>query len=177
MSRLLMVIDMQNDFITGSLGTKEAVDIVPSVVERIKEYKKAGEPIVFTRDTHKKNYLDTLEGKNLPVEHCIEGTKGHDICKEITDCVDLKDYTVYDKATFGSSEFAADLLDGFYEEVTDILMVGLCTDICVISNAMVAKTFLTEAKVAVDSKACAGVTVESHNNALDAMKMCQIEII
>ncbi len=177
MSKLLMVIDMQNDFITGALGTPEAVKIVPNVVRKIKEYQEAGSQIVFTKDTHFKNYLETQEGKNLPVEHCIKGTAGWDICDEIKAVINPEDSTVYEKLTFGSSEYAMDLSDGIYEDVEEIEMVGLCTDICVISNAMIAKTFLTEVKVSVDSSCCAGVTPESHNNALEAMKMCQINII
>lgn len=177
MSKLLMVIDMQNDFITGALGTPEAVKIVPNVVRKIKEYREAGSQIVFTKDTHFKNYLETEEGKNLPVEHCIKGTAGWEICDEIKAVINLDECTVYEKLTFGSSEYAMDLSDGVYEDVEEIELVGLCTDICVISNAMITKTFLTEVKVSVDSKCCAGVTPESHNNALEAMKMCQINII
>ncbi|MBQ8198284.1 MAG: cysteine hydrolase [Lachnospiraceae bacterium] len=177
MAKLLIVVDMQKDFIDGALGTKEAVAIVPNVVQKIKEYVQQGDKIIFTKDTHFDGYLDTQEGRNLPVEHCIKGTPGHEICNEIKQIVDLDDYKVYEKLTFGSSELAGDLAAGMYSDAEEITLVGLCTDICVISNAMLCKTFLTETPVCVAADCCAGVTPESHNNALKAMEMCQIKIV
>ncbi len=177
MARLLIVVDMQNDFIDGALGTKEAVEIVPNVVKIIEEFKRAKDKIIFTKDTHFENYMDTQEGKNLPVPHCIKGTKGHEICDEIKSCIAIEDCRVYEKLTFGSSKLAADLAAGEYNEVDSITLVGLCTDICVISNAMLCKTFLTETPVYIVAEGCAGVTVESHENALKAMEMCQIKIV
>lgn len=169
--KLLVVVDMQNDFIDAALGTKEAVAIVPAVQDKIKKYRNEKNLVVFTRDTHQKNYLQTQEGKNLPVEHCIEGTKGW----EITDKLEVLDAKVINKPSFGSmdlAEYAAGLPD-----LEEIELVGLCTDICVISNAFILKAKLPELKITCDSKACAGVTPESHNNALNAMKMCQINVI
>ena len=177
MAKLLIVVDMQKDFIDGALGTKEAVAIVPNVVQKIKEYVQQGDKIIFTKDTHFDGYLDTQEGRNLPVEHCIKGTPGHEICDEIKQIVDLDDYKVYEKLTFGSSELAGDLDGGMYNDVEEITLIGLCTDICVISNAMLCKTFLTETPVCVAADCCAGVTPDSHNNALKAMEMCQIKIV
>lgn len=172
MREILIVVDMQNDFIDGTLGTPEAVAIVPAVTEKIKNFP--GE-VVFTRDTHFENYMETQEGRNLPVPHCIKGTEGWEIRKEIDV---LRKGAVIDKVTFGSSELGPLLLDmNACEEITGITFIGLCTDICVISNAMIAKAFLPEVPVCVDSSCCAGVTPQSHLNALEAMKMCQITII
>lgn len=164
--KYLIVVDMQNDFIDGALGTKEAVAIIPNVAAKIKNFD--GE-ILFTRDTHEEDYLDTQEGKNLPVKHCILGTPGWEIADS------LKPFCMkapIDKPTFGSIELGEYLKKcGDAESVT---FIGLCTDICVISNAMIVKAMLPEVPVYVDSACCAGVTPESHQNALDAMKMCQI---
>ncbi len=177
MGNLLVVVDMQRDFIDGALGTKEAVAIVPQVVRKIEEFHQAGDKIIFTKDTHFKNYMETQEGKNLPVMHCIKGTSGHEICDEIKAVINLDEYKVYEKLTFGSSEFAEDLKNGVYDDVESITLIGLCTDICVISNAMLCKTFLTETPVYIVADCCAGVTPESHDNALRAMEMCQIKIV
>lgn len=177
MSRMLVVVDMQNDFIDGALGTREAQEIVPYVVEKIKACGAAGERIVFTMDTHGDDYTDTQEGRNLPVPHCIKGSKGWEICDGIKAAVDLEKYKIYEKGAFGSDKFAMDLAHGAYKDVTEIEFVGLCTDICVISNAILAKTFLPETKVVVDAECCAGVTPQSHEQALGAMKMCQVEVI
>lgn len=170
--KVLMVIDMQNDFIDGALGTKEAVAIVDNVAKKIAEFD--GE-ILYTRDTHFENYMDTQEGSNLPVPHCIKGTEGWEISSKLPVKADAK---IIDKLTFGSSELGPYLksLDE-KERVTEITVIGLCTDICVISNAMIAKAFLPEAKIVVDSSCCAGVSVATHNNALEAMKVCQIEVV
>ncbi|WP_310601507.1 cysteine hydrolase family protein [Anaerosporobacter sp.] len=177
MSKLLIVVDMQNDFITGALGTKEAVAIIPNVVKKIQHYMKNDDAIIFTRDTHAKNYLETQEGKNLPVEHCIKGEEGWEVCNEIKEAIAVAECKCYDKVTFGSEELAKDLMAGRYNDVTEIELVGVCTDICVISNALLVKTFLPEMPVKVDASCCAGVTEQSHKNALEAMKMCQIEIV
>ena len=172
MRKILIVVDMQNDFIDGALGTPEAVAIVDNVKRKIEGFD--GE-VLFTRDTHFENYLDTQEGKNLPVMHCIKGTQGWQIRSELDA---LRKTDAIDKLTFGSSTLFELLEDeNARERIDEITLVGLCTDICVISNAIGIKAFLPEVKVVVDSSCCAGVTVESHNNALDAMKMCQIEII
>lgn len=162
---------MQNDFIDGALGTKEAVEIVPKVAEKIKEFQ--GE-IVFTRDTHYENYSETQEGKKLPVPHCIQGSKGWQI-SEVLEKLRTPKMKVFDKPAFGSVALAEYLAEK--EELETVELVGLCTDICVISNAMVIKAFLPEVFIQVDASCCAGVTKESHKNALEAMKMCQIEIL
>lgn len=171
MRDLLLVIDMQNDFIDGALGTPEAVAIVGNVVGKVREF--AG-TVIFTRDTHEECYMDTQEGRNLPVPHCIRGTHGWEICDALLPYVSGDPL---DKVTFGSSELGG-LLKALDEAdpVRSITLVGLCTDICVISNAMIAKAFLPEVPVTVDASCCAGVTPESHRNALAAMKMCQITI-
>ncbi len=166
--KTLVVVDMQKDFIDGALGTKEAVAIVPNVAKKIEEYRTNGNQIIFTRDTHQKNYLDTQEGKNLPVEHCIEGTDGWQIAKELV--VSANDLVI-NKVTFGHV-WNRDLIKG-----TEIELVGLCTDICVISNALGLKSVLPEIPICVDASCCAGVTSQSHTNALEAMKMCQINVI
>ena len=166
--KFLIVVDMQNDFITGSLGSAHAEAIVPAVLSKVKDFDGA---VIFTRDTHADDYLDTQEGKKLPVKHCIKDTHGWQICDE------LQAYakTVIDKPTFGSVELPALLSSlGSVDEVT---LVGLCTDICVISNAMLVKATFPEAKVMIDSSCCAGVTPESHDNALAAMSAVQIEIL
>jgi len=167
--KILIVIDMQNDFIDGSLGTKEAVMIVEKVAEKIEEYRIQGYHVIFTRDTHDKDYLNTLEGKNLPVLHCIQGTRGW----KISEALDVDDSIVIDKPSFGSLELADFIRPVLFDEIE---LVGLCTDICVISNAMILKAAYPEIPITVDSSCCAGVTPESHKNALEAMKMCQINI-
>lgn len=168
---VLVVVDMQNDFIDGSLGTEEAKAIVPKVAEKIKEFKGL---VLATRDTHDKDYLTTQEGRKLPVEHCIKGTGGWEIRQEIAELI--KEEPI-DKPAFGSRVLAERLLalDG-KEAVESITLVGLCTDICVISNALLLKAFLPEVPVIVDASCCAGVTKESHIQALESMKMCQIQI-
>lgn len=171
MSDLLIVVDMQNDFIDGALGTKEAVLIVPNVKKKIEEFRGR---VIFTRDTHFENYLETQEGKNLPVKHCIKGTNGWQIRNELDA---LRKTEAIDKVTFGSSELGSKLVKLDEEEKIDsITIIGLCTDICVISNAMIAKAFLPEVPIIIDAKCCAGVSVETHENALKAMEVCQIKI-
>jgi len=172
---ILVVVDMQNDFVDGALGTKEAVAIVPHVAERVAEGLKRGEKLIFTRDTHRKNYVDTQEGKKLPVPHCIAGTDGWQVIRQLQEYLFAAE--VLDKPTFGSEELGCLLQELNDEEpIERITFIGLCTDICVISNALLAKAFLPEVELAVDAKCCAGVTPESHKNALAAMKMCQITI-
>ena len=157
--KTLLVIDMQNDFINGALGTKEAEAIVPFVKDKIKEYREAGNPVFFTRDTHGEDYLDTQEGKNLPVKHCIEGTFGWQISDEIGFS---EDDMVFDKNTFGYDWSQAVLAQPELFFGDEIELIGLCTDICVISNAMGLKTVFPETVISVDAACCAGVTKESH---------------
>ena len=167
--KYLIVVDMQVDFINGALGSDLAVAIVPNVVEKVKSFDGK---VIFTRDTHFKDYMNTQEGKNLPVPHCIKDTDGWQICDELKPYADV----IIDMLTFGSIELP-DFIKSFNEPIEKIELCGLCTDICVISNAVVLKAAFTEVPIAVDSSCCAGVTVESHNNALNAMKVIQIEII
>ena len=167
--KYLIVVDMQVDFITGALGSEHAKAIVPSVVEKVKNYKGK---VIFTRDTHFENYLSTQEGKKLPVVHCIEGTKGWEICAELKPFVK----TVVDKITFGSIDLP-NLIKDFGDEIEEIELCGLCTDICVISNAIVLKTAFPEVRIVVDGKCSAGVTMQSHETALSAMKAVQIEVV
>ena len=169
MKKTLIVVDMQNDFIDGALGTPEAVAIVPYVKHLIETFDGK---VLFTRDTHLADYLNTQEGKNLPVEHCIKDTAGWQIHPELET---LRKTDAIDKLTFGSSDLPKVLAQE--ERIDSITFVGLCTDICVISNAMVTKAFFPEVPLYVDAKACAGVTPQSHKNALEAMKMCQITIV
>ena len=165
---ILIVVDMQNDFISGSLGTKEAEAIVENVAEKIKHFDGK---VIFTRDSHKENYMDTQEGKNLPVSHCIIGTDGWQIHPALA----LYAKEIIDKPTFGSVALAH--LISAMDNVESITLVGICTDICVISNAMLLKAFMPEVPITVDASCCAGVTPESHKNALSAMKCCQINIV
>jgi nicotinamidase-related amidase len=177
MNKLLVVVDMQNDFIAGVLGTKEAEQIVEAVVNKLKLYEENGDSIIFTRDTHAKEYLETQEGRNLPVKHCVKGTKGWEINQSIEKACEISKYKSYEKVTFGSSELAKDIMNGVYQNINEIELVGLCTDICVISNALLIKAFLPEVPITVDAKCCAGVTPESHRNALEAMKVCQVNVV
>ncbi len=166
MKKTLIVIDMQNDFITMALGTPEAVAILPKVKAKIEEYKRRGDEIIFTRDTHGEDYMSTNEGKNLPVPHCIRGTKGW----EIADGLYTEGARIIDKPNFGWPYW--DL-----EDLREVEMVGLCTDICVVSNALIIKAQFPEISLTVDSSCCAGVTPQSHEEALATMKMCQINVI
>lgn len=165
MKKTLIVVDMQNDFITGSLGTKEAQQIVENVRKKITLYREEGAEIIFTRDTHQQNYLDTNEGKHLPVEHCIEGTDGW----QIADGLEVPGAIYIDKPNFG-------YLNWKQYPLEEVEIVGLCTDICVVSNALIIKATYPEIRVRVDASCCAGVTPESHQAALTTMKMCQVEI-
>ena len=172
MQDILIVVDMQNDFISGSLGTEEAQKILPNVKRLIENFNGK---VYYTRDTHYENYLETKEGKNLPVEHCIKNTYGWEICDELKN---LKCDGIIDKPTFGSLELVNMLLkDNDVETINSITLCGLCTDICVISNAMLLKSAFLDSEIIVNSSCSAGVTPDSHNNAISAMKMCQIKIL
>lgn len=171
MKQILIVVDMQKDFIDGSLGTPEAAEILPKVAEKMRSFD--GE-IIFTRDTHTPDYLNTPEGKNLPVPHCIRGTDGWQIAADLTT---IRAGKIIDKPTFGSVEPGKLLVAANETEpIGKITLVGLCTDICVLSNALLIKAHLPEVTVAVDASCCAGVTPESHNTALAVMKMCRIVV-
>lgn len=174
MKKVLLVIDMQNDFISGSLGTPEARDIVPRVCELIRQAKAEGAKVIFTLDTHTEDYPDTLEGKKLPVKHCIEGEWGHELCDEIkAELTD--DMIMVKKPTFGCVALMG-LLFPIVDEDTEIDIVGLCTDICVISNAMIVKALYPDNTIRVHEDACAGVTPQSHIEALNTMRMCQLDV-
>ena len=172
MQEILVVVDMQNDFVTGPLGTPEARTILPKVAEKVKNFPGR---VLFTRDTHEENYLESREGKALPVPHCIRGTREWEICPELET---LRKEEPVDKPTFGSTGLGEVLraADQYGEKIGKITLVGVCTDICVISNALLLRAFLPEAELAVDAACCAGVTPESHQTALRAMKACQIAI-
>lgn len=172
MQQILVVVDMQNDFVTGPLGTPEARTILPKVAEKVKNFPGR---VLFTRDTHEENYLESREGKVLPVPHCIRGSRGWEICPELEA---LRKEEPIDKPTFGSTGLGEVLraADQYGEKIGKITLVGVCTDICVISNALLLRAFLPEAEIAVDAACCAGVTPESHQTALRAMKACQIAI-
>ena len=171
-ARYLIVVDMQKDFIDGSLGTPEAVAIVPEVIRRIRRARDEGWTVIATQDTHGENYLDTAEGAKLPVVHCVKGTEGWRIPPEIADA--LGDSAVVEKPTFGSVDLPRRIAPA--EELT-IELIGLCTDICVVSNALLLKAHFPEARMAVNSACCAGVTPEKHRAALETMASCQIDIL
>lgn len=173
MKKILVVIDMQNDFINGSLGSDEAQNVVDAVSEKIKEYDVKN--IYVTRDTHTEDYLNTNEGRHLPVIHCIKNSKGWQLNEKIETATEGA--VVIDKTTFASVELADLLKAENNKEALEIELVGLCTDICVISNALLLKTFMPEVSIKVDSSCCAGVTPDSHKMALETMKMCQIDVI
>ena len=170
MKKILIVIDMQNDFIDGSLGTGEAVGIVEAVKEKIKEYPP--ENVIATMDTHGENYMETQEGQYLPVIHCIKGTEGWEIRPGIAEL--LKGARIYEKPTFGSTAMMEDLKALSEKEELELELIGLCTDICVVSNALLLKAAMPEVKISVDPACCAGVTPEKHEAALETMRSCQI---
>lgn len=169
MSKYLIVVDVQKDFVDGALGTKEAIAIIPNVKEKIAEYKTDGGKIIFTRDTHSTDYMSTNEGKHLPVEHCVKNTVGW----EIYDGLDVSNAEIIDKPSFGYTEWEKHIEN---DGDLAIEIIGLCTDICVVSNALILKALFPEATISVDPEACAGVTPESHNAAIETMKMCQVEM-
>lgn len=170
--KYLIVVDMQKDFVNGALGTKEAEAIVPAVLEKVQNFE--GE-IIFTKDTHFADYLSTSEGKMLPVEHCIKDTDGWMLIEELEKYCAENSNTVYEKITFGCKELAQDMLAKHEEDpIGSIELIGLCTDICVVSNALLLKAFLPEVEIAVDASCCAGVTPAAHQAALQTMSSCQI---
>lgn len=170
--KLLVVVDMQKDFVDGSLGTPEAQAIVDSVVKKVSAEKDAGTDLIFTLDTHEANYLETAEGKHLPVEHCIRGTEGWMLIPELRPLAE--GCKIVEKPTFGSTKLAHLAASNRYDSIE---LIGLCTDICVISNALLLKAAVPETPISVDASCCAGVTPASHENALSAMNMCQISIV
>ncbi|MBR2671508.1 MAG: cysteine hydrolase [Oscillospiraceae bacterium] len=172
MKKYLIVVDMQNDFIDGSLGTPEAVDTVEYVKQKIISYPK--ECVIATMDTHGDDYMETHEGKMLPVKHCIKGTEGWEISPELKPC--LEGAKIYEKPTFGCLEMANDLKAVSEKEDIEIELVGLCTDICVLSNALLLRAFMPEAEISVDARCCAGVTPELHDAALKTMQSCHIRV-
>lgn len=176
MKDVLIVVDMQNDFIDGSLGTKEAQAIVGNVKNKIREYLDAGKPVIFTMDTHEENYLDTFEGKHLPVPHCIQKTHGWYVREELAEMLnpETDDFTFITKPTFGSDLLIDALLDTHGESFE---FCGLCTDICVISNVLITKAYFDSNEIVVDSSCCAGVTPEKHEAALEVMRSCQVEVL
>ena len=176
MKKILVVIDMQKDFVDGALGTPEAVAIVPDVV---KEIKKKYDKVFVTRDTHQSNYLETQEGRNLPVVHCVENTPGWQLDKKVANALKkVEDPVILNKPTFGSDRLAP-RIRAYCDpaEIESITLIGLCTDICVVSNAMLLKVAFPETELRCIAKCCAGVTPESHEAALTTMKMCQVKII
>ena len=172
MRKILIVIDMQNDFIDAALGSQEAVGIVEAVKEKIRSYPAAD--VIATMDTHGDNYMNTQEGKYLPVPHCIKGTDGWQIRPDIAEL--LNGAKIYEKPTFGSTAMAADLKEVSEKEEIELELIGLCTDICVVSNALLLKAAMPEVKISVDPACCAGVTPEKHLAALETMRSCQIQV-
>ena len=174
MKNFLVVVDMQNDFVDGALGSAEAVAIVPNVVDKIKNFD--GE-IFVTLDTHFDNYMETAEGKKLPVPHCIKGTNGWELNPEVAKALEGKKHTVVEKLTFGSVDLPKLMKEAAGEEVFSAELIGLCTDICVVSNALLLKAAFPEADIFVDAAACAGVTPQKHEAALETMRSCQITVL
>lgn len=174
MKKILIVVDMQKDFVDGALGSKEAVEIVSNVVKRIKNFDG---DIIVTYDTHYENYMETQEGKNLPVPHCIKGTKGWQLDESVQTALEKKQYLAIEKPTFGSTELIGHIKENYNPQEIEIELIGLCTDICVVSNALLLKANFPETKVSVVASCCAGVTPDSHNAALTTMKMCHVNII
>ncbi|MDR3271082.1 MAG: cysteine hydrolase [Peptococcaceae bacterium] len=173
MKKALVVIDMQNDFISGALGSAAARAIVPRVVRKLKIHSEMGSRIIFTRDTHTPDYLNTQEGMSLPVVHCVKDTPGWRIADEIATAVCLDDCQIFDKGGFGSVELAQYLRDEVYEEIE---LLGLVSSICVVSNALLIKAYLPEAKLSVDASCTAGITEEDYQASLCVLKMCQIQL-
>lgn len=174
MKKVLVVVDIQNDFVDGALGTPEAVAIVDAAAEKIKNFDG---DIFVTYDTHFENYMDTLEGKKLPVPHCIKGTNGWELNPKIANALMGKDYTAVEKLTFGSVDLPQLVKEKIGNQKAEITLIGLCTDICVVSNALLLKANILDSEIFVDSACCAGVTRDTHNAALDTMRCCQINVI
>lgn len=186
--KIVVVVDMQNDFVTGPLGSPEAQAIVPVMVDRLKEYDDGNTLVLFTKDTHFNDYLETQEGQNLPIQHCIYMTDGWSICKDISSYVDHANFLHYSsgkiinsrilKDTFGSISLGELIKDASEKaNVESITFMGVCTDICVVSNALLTKAFVPDIPVIVDASCCAGTTVEKHKAALETMKSCQIKVV
>lgn len=173
MRKILIVIDMQNDFIDAALGSEEAVAVVETVKEKIRSYP--AENVIATMDTHGENYMQTQEGKYLPVPHCIRGSEGWLIRPDIAEL--LTGAKIYEKPVFGSTVLAEDLKELSEKEEIELELIGLCTDICVVSNALLLKSVIPEVKISVDAACCAGVTPEKHLAALETMRSCQIQVI
>lgn len=175
MEKYLIVVDMQKDFVNGALGTREAEDIVANVAEKVKNFPGT---VIFTKDTHFADYLSTQEGKKLPVEHCIKGTSGWELTEALQELCEQKNAQVYEKTTFGCTQLAKDLQEKHGDGAgVSLELVGLCTDICVVSNALLLKAFMTEAEISVDASCTAGVTPMKHDAALETMRSCQIQIL
>ena len=180
--KILIVVDMQEDFVNGSLGTPEARYIVRNVVSRIKEYNANEDLVLYTMDTHGDNYFNTQEGRKLPVEHCIPFTKGYQIVKDIKDAVPILAKHTIPKQSFGTIKWESILKENLKEEIEkdgrnlDIEIIGVCTDICVVSNALILKAIFPEAEISVDAYCCAGTTPDNHKAALQVMECCQINI-
>ena len=177
--KILIVVDMQKDFVDGALGTVEAAAIVPAVAEKIRAYRAAGDVVIATRDTHEENYLSTQEGRFLPVVHCVRGTAGWQLDPAVAEALG-PDAEIVDKPTFGSMELITKV--GEYaalvgEENVNVEIVGLCTDICVVSNALLLKAAWHEMPISLDPKCCAGVTPQKHDAAIETMRSCQIKIL
>ncbi len=174
MKKILVVVDMQKDFVDGALGTKEAVAIIDNVVRKTETFDG---DIIVTYDTHTENYMSTREGKNLPVPHYIKGSDGWRLDARVQSAIDKRVYTAIEKPTFGSTKLPEYIKANYNPDDIEIELIGLCTDICVVSNALLLKAAFPETKISVDPSCCAGVTPESHEAALLTMKMCQISII
>ena len=174
MRHILVVVDIQKDFVDGALGTAEAAAMVEKAARKIRDFDG---DIFVTYDTHFENYMETAEGKKLPVSHCIKGTPGWELDERITNALEGKVFTAVEKLTFGSTQLPEKVKELVGDEDFDITLIGLCTDICVVSNALILKANFPEKEIYVDASRCAGVTVDSHNAALTTMKMCQINIL
>ena len=175
---ILVVVDMQNDFTKGILGNDETKNVIPTVAKCIKEHRANGGKVIFTYDTHYADtYMDSQEGRNLPVPHCIKGTDGWELDKNVVLALEKRGYTPVEKVTFGSVDLPALIKEASKGEEFTVELIGLCTDICVVSNALMIKAHFPEVNVSVDEKCCAGVTVEKHIAALETMRSCQIDVI
>ena len=174
MKNILVVVDMQKDFVDGALGSREAVAIVPAVARKIRDFEG---DIYVTLDTHFENYMDSAEGKKLPVPHCIKGTDGWKLNADVAAALEGKTYTAVEKITFGSTDLPKLIAAATDGEDFTVELIGLCTDICVVSNALLIKASFPEMPIAVDPACCAGVTPEKHEAALETMRSCQIDVL
>ena len=185
--KVLVVVDVQKDFVDGALGSIAAQSIIPHMRERIKDYADGETLILFTKDTHEENYLETFEGVRLPVEHCVRGTPGWSLVKDISTLADgYSNFLIFSneevirsrilKDTFGSIKLC-EILKQYENEITDVTFMGFCTDICVVSNVLMARAYLPNTRIIVDASCCAGTTLEKHLAALEVMKSCQIDVI